>query len=58
MKLERDFNAGYMPPYMDYNMPPPNMDMNDAFSFSGINSLPDNINIFPTKILSYKTKIN
>lgn len=30
MKLmERDFNAGFMPPFMDYNVPPPNMDMNE-----------------------------
>ncbi len=29
MKMERDFNNGFMPPYMDYNMPPPSMDMNE-----------------------------
>ncbi len=22
--MERDLNQGFMPPYMDYNMPPPN----------------------------------
>ncbi len=27
--MERDFNNGFMPPYLDYNMPPPNMDMNE-----------------------------
>ena len=26
--MERDFN-GFIPPYMDYNIPPPNMDMNE-----------------------------
>lgn len=30
--MERDFNSGFMPPYMDYNMPPPNgMDMNEIY---------------------------
>lgn len=31
--MERDFNNAYMPPFMDYNMPPPNigMDMNDLY---------------------------
>ena len=31
--MERDFNNSYIPPYMDYNMPPPNigMDMNDLY---------------------------
>ena len=27
--MEKDFNNGFMPPYMDYTMPPPNMDMNE-----------------------------
>ena len=27
--MERDFNSGYIPPYMDYNIPPPGMDMNE-----------------------------
>ena len=27
--MERDFNTGFVPPYMDYNMPPPNMDANE-----------------------------
>ncbi len=27
--MERDFTNGYMPPFMDYNMPPPGMDMNE-----------------------------
>ena len=27
--MERDFNNNFMPPYMDYNMSPPTMDMND-----------------------------
>jgi hypothetical protein len=27
--MERDFNNSFMPPYMDYNMPPPGMDMNE-----------------------------
>ena len=30
--MERDFNSGFMPPYMDYNMPPPNgIDMNEIY---------------------------
>ena len=31
--MERDFNNSYIPPYMDYNMPPPNIgvDMNDLY---------------------------
>ena len=27
--MERDFNNGFMPPFMDYNMPPFGMDSND-----------------------------
>ncbi len=27
--MERDFNNGYVPSFMDYNMPPPGMDMNE-----------------------------
>ena len=26
--MEREFNS-FIPPYMDYNIPPPNMDMNE-----------------------------
>ena len=32
--MDRDFNSGFMPPFMDYNMPPPgsgNVDMNDLY---------------------------
>lgn len=31
--MEKDFNNNYMPPFMDYGMPPPNMgmDMNDLY---------------------------
>lgn len=31
--MERDFNNSCIPPYMDYNMPPPNIgvDMNDLY---------------------------
>lgn len=29
MEMERDFNTGFVPPYMDYNMPPPGMDGNE-----------------------------
>ena len=27
--MERDFNSNFIPPYMDYSMPPPGMDMNE-----------------------------
>ena len=27
--MERDFSNNFMPPYMDYNMQPPNMDPNE-----------------------------
>ena len=27
--MERDFNSSFIPPFMDYNMPPPNMDTNE-----------------------------
>lgn len=31
--MERNFSNNYMPPFMDYNMPPPNIgvDMNDLY---------------------------
>jgi hypothetical protein len=32
--MERDFNNGYMPPFMDYGMPPPNggpVDINEIY---------------------------
>lgn len=30
--MERDFNNTYIPPFMDYNMPPnPNMDMSEIY---------------------------
>ena len=33
--MQKDFNTNYIPPYMDYGMPPPNMnmgiDMNDLY---------------------------
>jgi len=27
--MEREFNNNFIPPYMDYNMPPPGIDMNE-----------------------------
>lgn len=38
--MERDFNNGFMPPYMDYNMPPPNgMDMNEMYKEPFLNPM-------------------
>lgn len=38
--MERDFNNGFMPPYMDYNMPPPNgIDMNEMYKDPFLNPM-------------------
>lgn len=38
--MERDFNNNFVPPYMDYNMPPPNgIDMTEMYKDPFLNPM-------------------